>query len=155
MAWMQKDLTTGRARLTARYIDVFFKSTNNMEYPSINGYKAYKRFCKTLRLKDDPQLIEDYKRVHAPGVIWSEITQGMKEVGILDMEIYLRGNCLFMIMDTVPDFDHDKAMTELASKPRQSDWEAYVSKFQQTSSSARADEKWQPVERIFKLEEPF
>lgn len=45
----------------------------------------------------------------------------MKEVGILDMEIYLLGTRLFMIMDTVPDFDHDSAMTELAKKPRQSE----------------------------------
>ena len=57
-----------------------------------------------------------------------------------------------MIMDTVADFDHDKAMAELAGKPRQSEWEAYVSRFQQTSSEATADEKWQLMERIYKLE---
>jgi len=26
-----------------------------------------KRFCKTLLLEDDPRLIEEYKKVHAPG----------------------------------------------------------------------------------------
>jgi L-rhamnose mutarotase len=112
----------------------------------------YKRFCKTLKLEDDPQLIEEYKRVHAPGAVWPEITQGMKEVGIVDMEIYLLGTQLFMIMDTVPDFDHDKAMKELASKPRQAEWEAFVSQFQKTSAEASADEKWQMMERIFKLD---
>ena len=112
----------------------------------------YKRFCKTLKLEDDPQLIEEYKRVHAPGAVWPEITQGMKEVGIVDMEIYLLGTQLFMIMDTVPDFDHDKAMKELASKPRQAEWEAFVSQFQKTSAEASADEKWQLMERIFKLD---
>ena len=112
----------------------------------------FKRYCKTLSLKDDAQLIEDYKKVHAPGAAWPEITQGMKDVGIVDMEIYIHGNRLFMIMDTVADFDHDKAMTELATKPRQSEWEAYVSRFQQTSSEATADEKWQLMERIYKLD---
>ncbi len=96
-------------------------------------------------------MIEAYKKVHAPGAAWPEITQGMKEVGIIDMEIYIHGNQLFMIMDTVPDFDHDRAMKELAKKPRQSEWEAYVSHFQQTSANATADEKWQLMERIYKL----
>jgi L-rhamnose mutarotase len=110
-----------------------------------------KRYCKTLSLKDDAQLIEDYKKVHAPGAAWPEITQGMREVGITDMEIYIQGTRLFMIMDTVEEFDHDKAMAELATKPRQSEWEAYVSRFQQSSAEATADEKWQLMDRIYKL----
>ena len=114
--------------------------------------KNYKRYCKTLTLKNDPELIQAYKKVHAPGAAWPEITLGMKEVGIIDMEIYIQNNQLFMIMDTVPDFDHDKAMNELAKKPRQSEWEAFVSRFQQTSSEASADEKWQLMERIYKLD---
>jgi len=112
---------------------------------------AYKRYCKALKLEDDSVLIEEYKKVHAPGAIWPEITQGMRDVGITDMEIYILGNQLFMIMDTVAGFDHDKAMKELATKPRQSEWEAYVSRFQKTSADATADEKWQLMERIFKL----
>ena len=123
-----------------------------MEYLSNRDYTRYKRFCKTLTLEDDPQLITDYKKVHAPDAVWPEITQGMIDVGILDMEIYIIGTRLFMIMDTVPDFDHEGAMAELANKPRQSEWEAYVSRFQRTSSEASADEKWQLMERIYKLE---
>jgi L-rhamnose mutarotase len=111
----------------------------------------YKRYCKTLTLKDDPKLIEAYKRIHAPGAAWPEITAGMREVGIIDMEIYIYDTRLFMIMDTVPDFDHDKAMQELSKKPRQTEWEALVSKFQQTSPEATADEKWQLMEQIYKL----
>ena len=111
-----------------------------------------KRYCKTLQLENDSNLIEAYKKVHAPGAVWPEITQGMKEVGILDMEIYIYGTQLFMIMDTVADFDHDKAMAELATKPRQSEWEAYVSQYQKTSETATADEKWQLMERIFKMD---
>lgn len=113
----------------------------------------YKRYCKTLELENDPQLIEEYKKVHAPGASWPEITQGMREVGITDMEIYIYGNRLFMIMETVPDFDHDKAMRELADKPRQTEWEALVSQFQKTSSDSAAGEKWQLMERIYKLGE--
>jgi L-rhamnose mutarotase len=110
------------------------------------------RFCKTLTLRDDPRLIEEYKKTHAPGAVWPEITQGMRDVGILDMEIYIAGNRLFMIMDTIAGFDHDKAMAELAEKPRQSEWEAFVSRFQNTSANASADEKWQVMERIYKMD---
>ncbi|MEN8229124.1 MAG: L-rhamnose mutarotase [Bacteroidota bacterium] len=124
-----------------------------MESHSERDYLSYKRYCKTLTLEDDPELIEAYKKVHAPGKIWPEITQGMVDVGILDMEIYIVGTRLFMIMDTVPEFDHDRAMEALAEKPRQAEWEAYVSRFQYTSSEATAKEKWQLMERIFKLKE--
>ncbi len=124
-----------------------------MEYLEKSHRSSFKRYCKTLSLKEDDQLIEDYKKVHAPGAAWPEITRGMRDVGIIDMEIYISGTRLFMIMDTVADFDHDQAMTELATKPRQSEWEAYVSRFQQTSSEATADEKWQLMERIFKLDQ--
>jgi L-rhamnose mutarotase len=89
--------------------------------------------------------------VHAQENLWPEIMQGIREVGIIDMEIFIAGTRLFMIMDTIPDFDHDGAMAELAAKPRQKEWEAYVSRFQRTPENATADEKWRLIERIFKL----
>ncbi len=113
----------------------------------------FKRYCKTLKLENDRELIEEYKKVHAMGAAWPEITQGMKNVGIIDMEIYVAGTQLFMIMDTIVDFDHDKAMAKLATLPRQSEWEAYVSRFQKTSTDASADEKWQLLERIYEMDQ--
>ena len=113
----------------------------------------FKRYCKTLKLENDPQLINEYIKVHAMGAAWPEVTEGMKKVGIIDMEIYIDGNTLFMIMDTVPDFDHDKAMAELATLPRQAEWEAYVAKFQKTSTDASADEKWRLLERIYEMDQ--
>ena len=62
--------------------------------------KKFKRYCKTLQLENDAAFIEEYKKLHAMGNAWPEITQGMKDVGIIDMEIYLDGTTLFMIMDT-------------------------------------------------------
>lgn len=112
-----------------------------------------KRYCKTLKLEGDPDLIESYKKAHGIGQIWPEIKKGMIEVGILDMEIYIQGNTLFMIMDTNADFDHESAMKELATKPKQSEWEAHMSQFQKTSANASADEKWQLMERIFELDQ--
>lgn len=113
----------------------------------------YKRYCKTLLLDNDDALIEAYKKVHAPGACWPEISQGMKDVGIVDMEIYIHENHLFMIMDTIADFDHDKAMEQLAGKDRQAEWESFVSRFQKSSEEASANEKWQLMERIYELDQ--
>ena len=114
--------------------------------------KVFKRYCKFMELEDDPILIEEYKKLHAMGTGWPEITAGMKKVGIIDMEIYISGTKLFMILDTEADFDHEQAMTRLAKLPRQAEWEALVLKYQKTHSEASAGEKWQLLERIYKLD---
>ena len=57
-----------------------------------------------------------------------------------------------MIMDTKADFDHEKAMAQLAKLPRQAEWEALVSKYQETNHDATAGEKWRVLERIFKMD---
>jgi len=114
---------------------------------------TFKRYCKTLELENDPQLIEEYKKLHAMGAAWPEVTAGAKEVGIINLEIYISGTTLFMIMETTADFNHDEAMSRLATLPRQSEWEATVSKFQKTTADASSDEKWQLLERIFKMDQ--
>jgi Domain of unknown function (DUF718). len=106
-----------------------------------------------MELRSDSSLIESYKKAHAKGAVWPEITKGMREIGILDMEIYIYGNKLFMIMDTIPDFDHNKAMAELALKSHQSEWEAHMSQFQNSSNDATADQKWQLMEQIYKMDD--
>lgn len=106
-----------------------------------------KRYCQTLTLVDNPEMIAKYIEAHAH--VWPEIIEGQRQVGILDMQIFRRGRTLFMIMDTVDDFDFQRDMALLATLPRQSEWEAYVSQFQGCAANARSDEKWQLMERIF------
>lgn len=108
-----------------------------------------KRYCQTLRLKEDQELIGQYIEIHRH--IWPEIKAGIQDVGILDMEIYIRENTLFMIVETTDDFDWEKDNQRLARLPRQAEWEAYVSRFQQAPASATSSEKWELMERIFKL----
>jgi L-rhamnose mutarotase len=120
----------------------------------MKGYKktSFKRYCKVLKLQDDKELIKKYTEIHKPGNVWPAITRGIREVGITDMEIYISGNIAFMIMDTVPGFDHDEAMKRLAGLPEQKEWEEYVSQFQQAGAKSATPEKWEVVERIFVLE---
>ena len=124
-----------------------------MEYLNNTKYTTYKRYCKTLELKNDPELIEEYKRIHSRTNVWPEVTDGMREVGNLDMEIYLVGTRLFMIMDTIPEFDHKYAMRELMKKSRQSEWEIFVSRFQITAEDETSVDKWELVERIYKMDD--
>ena len=108
-----------------------------------------KRYCQTLQLKNDPELIAQYIEAHCN--VWSEIKAGIREVGIVDMQIYIHGCTLFMIADTVDDFDWERDNARLATLPRQAEWEAFVSRFQQALPEASSAEKWQLMERIFKL----
>ena len=113
--------------------------------------KKVKRYCQTMDLQDNPELIAEYKRRHSEGEAWTEILDGIREVGILEMEIYLLGTRLFMIVEAADDFDWDEAMARLATLPRQQEWEEYMSQLQDCRKDATSDEKWQMMERIFHL----
>ena len=75
-----------------------------MEDPK-NGYPVQqytgpvKRYCQTLDLRDNPELIAEYRRRHSKEHIWKEVMEGIRQVGILEMEIYLLGTRLFMIVE--------------------------------------------------------
>ena len=120
-------------------------------YP-IKDYKVpVKRYCRTLDLRDDPELIAEYRRRHAKENIWKEVLDGIKEVGILEMDIYIRGTRLMMILEVPADLDLDAAMARLATLPRQQEWEDFMSVFQQSAPGASSAEKWQPIERVFHI----
>ena len=110
-----------------------------------------KRYVQFLEINNDPELIAQYRYWHSEAHHWQEIREGIKAVGILEMEIYMLGNQLVMIVDAPVDLNWDEAMNRLATLPRQAEWEAFVAKFQGCSAEARSDEKWQPAERIFRL----
>lgn len=121
------------------------------------GYKVQeyhgpvKRYCQTMELKNDPELIAEYVKRHSESEAWPEIRAGIREVGILEMEIYILGSRLFMIVETPTDFDWDVAMKRLATLPRQEEWEDYMAMFQVCQEGATSDEKWNMMERMFYL----
>jgi len=110
-----------------------------------------KRYVQTMNLKDEPQLIARYRQAHSREQAWQEILDGIRQVGILEMEIYIKDNRLVMIVETPLDFTWDEAMNRLATLPRQAEWEAFVAQFQQCDASATSDEKWQMMDRMFYL----
>ena len=120
-------------------------------YKQKNFQGETKRFVQILELRDDPDMIAQYRKWHSQEYQWKEIRDGIREVGILEMEIYILGTKLVMIVDAPIDFDWDEAMVRLATLPRQAEWEAFVAKFQGCSAEARSAEKWQMMERVFYL----
>ena len=76
-----------------------------------------KRYCQTMLLRDDNELIKKYRAAHSREHFWPEIEEGIKSVGILEMEIYILGNRLFMIVETPLDFDWDSATPRHPSPP--------------------------------------
>ena len=109
-----------------------------------------KRYCQLLNLPDDPELIKGYIREHQH--VWREIQDGIRQVGIIDMQMYLLGNQSFMIMDTVDEFDFEADNARLATLPRQAEWEAHVAKYQGCDLNAVSTAKWQLMEKIFQLD---
>lgn len=109
------------------------------------------RYVQTLQLKDDPQLIEAYIAQHSPQQMWPEIIEGIRQVGIQEMELYICGNQLVMIVDAPEGFDWDNAMKKLATLPRQQEWETWNSQYQQCSPNDTSDQKWHMMSRFFHL----
>lgn len=112
-----------------------------------------KRFCFSCDLKDDPKLIAEYKHYHSKGVTWPEVTQSLRDAGVVDMEIYLTGNRMFMVMEVDETFDLQRKAEMDANNPKVQDWEKLMWDYQKALPWAKAGEKWISLEKVFQLEE--
>ena len=108
-----------------------------------------RRYCLTLDLKDDPALIAEYKRHHEK--IWPEITESIRDAGVLDMEIYLLGSRMCMVMEVSDDFSFERKASADRSNPKVQEWEDLMWKYQKPWPGDRHGEKWRLMDRIFKL----
>jgi L-rhamnose mutarotase len=109
-----------------------------------------RRYGLTLDLKDVPELIAEYKCYHEK--IWPEITKSIKDSGIEDMEIYLLGTRMFMVMEVNDKFSFEAKAKADRENPKVRDWEELMWKFQEPLANAKPGEKWLLMEKIFKLE---
>lgn len=109
-----------------------------------------RRYCFTLDLKDDPALIDQYKRHHQK--IWPEITRSIRDAEVENLEIYLLGTRMFMILDAGPNFSLEAKVKADQSNPKVREWEELMWKFQAPLPQTKPGEKWLLMEQIFKLE---
>jgi L-rhamnose mutarotase len=109
-----------------------------------------KTLCFALDLRDDPGLIEEYKRYHQLGNIWPDVLQSICVRGILREEIYLVGNRLFMIVQTTDDFCAENGTD--AGNAAMQQWEELMWKYQKPLPFAKPGQKWVPMAKIFEVE---
>ena len=107
------------------------------------------KYCFALDLKDDIKLIEEYKKYHQK--IWPEITDSIQSAGIENLEIYLTGNRLFMIMKVNDSFSFKKKTAMDLANPKVQEWENLMWKYQQKLPFAKEGEKWILMDRIYQL----
>lgn len=108
-----------------------------------------KKYCLALDLKDDPQLIKEYKDHHQK--VWPEIIASIHESGIRDMEIYQTGNRLFMIMEVEEGFTFQEKAQKDAANVKVREWENLMWKYQQALPFSDPGEKWKLMDQIFAL----
>jgi L-rhamnose mutarotase len=108
-----------------------------------------KKYCLTLELKNDPQLIQQYDEHHR--AVWPEIIQSIKESGIKNMEIYRLGTILFMTMEVNDDFSFEKKTEADRNNQKVQEWEELMWTYQQPLAEAAKGEKWMLMDKIFEL----
>ncbi|MEX1058520.1 MAG: L-rhamnose mutarotase [Natronospirillum sp.] len=109
-----------------------------------------KTFVQLLDLKDDPDLIAEYKRHHQ--AVWPEVTQSLRGVGVIDMKIFSFGNRLVMLLTTEEGYQPEEAFQQyLNSDPACIEWERKMDHFQQAVPGAKVGQKWVPMDCCFDL----
>ena len=111
--------------------------------------ETMKRFCLTLDLRKDPQLIAEYIEHHREG--WPEIHQSIRDAGVEDMQLFELDGRLFMIMDTRDDFSFERKAEMDAANPRVQQWEQLMERFQDVGPEAERSAKWKRMQKIFQL----
>ncbi|MCI0584883.1 MAG: L-rhamnose mutarotase, partial [Chloroflexi bacterium] len=105
--------------------------------------------AQALDLRDDPQLIAEYRDWHAR--VWPEVIDALRGIGIAQMRIFLAGNRLFMYAEAPDDFDPAAAYQRYASTPRAREWDRMMRRYQAPIPGAPEDAWWTPMEMVFDL----
>jgi L-rhamnose mutarotase len=108
------------------------------------------RTLLTLDLKDDPAMVEAYRKHHA--AVWPEVLKSLRRVGVREMEIFALGRRLVMLMETEPGFDAERDFARHnASHPRCAEWEGLMKTFQEPPPGAPPGRLWTAMEPVFSL----
>ena len=103
----------------------------------------------TLLLKDDAEIIGRYRQYHRH--VWPEVIARLREIGVVEMRIYVLGRRLFMYMQTVDGFAPEREFPKLNEDARYREWDELMRGFQQPVREAGAGEWWASMEEVFDL----
>ena len=105
----------------------------------------------TINLKDDPEIVEHYRRYHRE--VWPEVQDSLRRAGVERMDIYLLGRRLVMVVEMRDRLDYRAAFkNHAASSPRVVQWEQLMKSLQEPVADAPAGEWWAVMEPVFHME---
>ena len=111
-----------------------------------------KRHVLTLNLKDDPAIVDAYTRHHRD--VWPEVQASLRRVGVEQMDIYLLGRRLVMVVEMRDGLDYrDAFKAHVSSSQRVAEWERLMKSLQEPAVEAGAGEWWAVMEPVFHLEQ--
>jgi L-rhamnose mutarotase len=103
-----------------------------------------------MNLKGDPGVVETYTRHHHE--VWPEVQASLRHAGVEQMDIYLLGRRLVMIVETRDGIDYRTAFAaHISSSARVAEWERLMTSLQEAPTEARAGESWVAMEPVFHL----
>jgi L-rhamnose mutarotase len=109
------------------------------------------RSVLAVDLKDDPAVIERYREYHRR--VWPEVLGSLRAAGIRQMDIYILGRRLVMIVETADGLDIRRAFAaHVSSHPRVAEWEALMKSMQEPPPGGGAGEWWTAMEAVFQLD---
>jgi len=83
-----------------------------------------RRRCFALDLVNDAALIREYCRMHEPGSVWPAVIDHIRAQGVTEMQIWQRGDRLFMIVEAADDYP--RIDPSPVSRQESDKWEAYM-----------------------------
>ena len=108
-----------------------------------------KTYGLTLCLQDDPEKIAAYTEHHR--AVWPEVLARLREVGVREMRIFLRGRRMFMYLETDDAFEPRRDFARVNEDPKAREWNALMATLQERAPEAAPDEWWAPMELVFDL----
>jgi L-rhamnose mutarotase len=110
------------------------------------------RYALTVNLKNDPSVIDVYRRYHER--VWPEVLQSLRDAGVERMDIHLLGRQLVMLVELHEGLDWRRVFAaHRASSARVAEWERLMAALQEPSPDARPGEWWTVMEPVFHLDD--
>jgi len=111
------------------------------------------RSVLAVDLKDDPAVVERYKAHHRQ--VWPEVLASLRRAVVLNMDIYLLGRRLVMVVDTDGQDYRQCFARHASSHPRVIEWEALMRSLQEPPPGAAGGDWWTLMEPVFSLSSDF
>jgi L-rhamnose mutarotase len=108
------------------------------------------RTVLAVDLTGEEAAIQSYRQHHQE--VWPEVVASLRRSGITQMDIYLLGRRLVMILETDGQDFRRCFAAHVASSPRVAEWEQLMRSMQAVPPGAAPGDWWTPMELVFCLE---